>query len=526
MVYTALYRRFRPQKFGELVGQPHISRTLAAAVKKEGFVHAYLFCGPRGTGKTSTAKILARAVNCLSPTELGEPCGFCAACLRNAGGENLDILEIDAASNRGIDEIRDLRERVKYAPVLEKYKVYIIDEVHMLTTPAFNALLKTLEEPPPHVLFILATTEPHKIPLTVLSRCQRFDFRRVADTDVEAHLLRVAKAEGYTTEQEALAKIARRVEGGLRDALSLLDQCASVGDGQITLNTLQMLIGAAGHDFVADMTRYMAAGATSELLMGIAELYSSGYDLRQFVHDLLDYQRDLLLLKLSPSSKDLPDWAKDIPTSLLLKLLSALTEGEARLRISQQPRLTLELTLLSICGVPEGNNQNPEDKKQREAAKTNIKGAAPSVLEHNFPQPEDQDREKNPQTKINNNDKHSPDQDKQEFSEDDGEKDLEILQGLWPAIMQGVAQANSSTGAFLAKATPHSINKNKLRLCFEAEYALFMDNICKKGSARKLVEEQIAVFFGHKLSLEGMLIQPRKEEKPPKTPEIEQASLF
>jgi DNA polymerase-3 subunit gamma/tau len=569
MTYTALYRRFRPQFFNELVGQPHISRTLAAAVKKGAFVHAYLFCGPRGTGKTSTAKIVARAVNCLEPTAAGEPCGSCPACLRNAQGESIDILEIDAASNRGIDEIRDLRERVKYAPVLEKFKVYIIDEVHMLTTPAFNALLKTLEEPPPHVLFILATTEPHKIPLTVLSRCQRFDFRRIADAEVEEHLQRVADEEGYTAEREALALIARKVEGGLRDALSLLDQCAGASGGQITLDVLQMLIGAAGRDFIEAMARHMAEGETAELLTGVAKLYSSGHDLRQFMHDLLEYLRELLLQKLTPAGQNIPPWAANVQPALLLKLLTALAEGEARLRSSLQPRLSLELTLLEAGGGriearnqrPEGvaeegapqteagggrieaRNQRPEampPKLEAGGGKTEDRGekpaagktAPPAVTEDVTP-PELETRGQNvvdgaPQTET----RGGKIEDRTQRAEDRGqrpegvaeEEELARLQALWPGIVQAVSRANNSTGAFLAEAKPVSLQQNKLLLCFGAPYALFMNNICKQGKARKLVEAQIAELFGRNLSLEGTLAQSKDEPPPP--PEIDQVSLF
>jgi|GEM_PF-3595434 len=364
MTYTALYRRFRPRLFADLVGQEHISRTLAAAIRQGSFVHAYLFCGPRGTGKTSTARIMARAVNCLSPTQAGEPCDECEACRRNAQGEALDILEIDAASNRGIDEIRDLRERVKYAPALEKYKVYIIDEVHMLTAPAFNALLKTLEEPPPQVLFILATTEPHKMPLTVLSRCQRFDFRRIGDHDLAAHLAQVSAAEGYTAAPEALALIARKVEGGMRDALGLLDQCAGFNDGHITVEALNKLTGNADAAFIAEMTRLMLAADAAGLMGMVARLHAEGHDLRQFLRDLLEYQRELLLAKLSPARESLPAWAQAAGANQLLKLMQSLSDGDGRLRVSLQPRLTLELALLSACGgaLADSGGQRREDR--------------------------------------------------------------------------------------------------------------------------------------------------------------------
>lgn len=354
MSYTALYRKFRPGDFGELVGQAHISKTLQHALETGRIVHAYLFCGPRGTGKTSTAKILAQAVNCLDLHD-GEPCGVCEACKRIKEGQSLDIMEIDAASNRGIDEIRDLRERVRYAPAQEKFKVYIIDEVHMLTNEAFNALLKTLEEPPAHVIFILATTEAHKIPLTVLSRCQRFDFRRISLVDIAMRLKEVAEKEQIAITQEAVDAIAKKAEGGLRDAMSLLDQCVSFAPDGVTAETVAMVLGSMDGDFIAGMAAALYQQNLSFLLEGIEQLVSQGKDLRQFLQDLLEHFRSLALFQLMPDSQKnaavdralaqgpLPD------NGIILSLMQMLGEVDYRLRSAVQPRIVLELSLLKAA---------------------------------------------------------------------------------------------------------------------------------------------------------------------------------
>ncbi|MDR2712367.1 MAG: DNA polymerase III subunit gamma/tau, partial [Clostridiales bacterium] len=293
MTYTALYRKFRPQSFGELVGQEHIGRTLRNALLRGSLVHAYLFSGPRGTGKTSAAKILARAVNCLAPKD-GEACLTCPACLRIMAGQSLDIVEIDAASNRGIDEIRDLRERVKYAPVQERYKVYIIDEVHMMTGEAFNALLKTLEEPPEPVIFILATTEPHKIPLTVLSRCQRFDFHRIGEIEIAGRLTYICREEGIAAEESALELIARKAEGGMRDAVGLLDQCAGFAEGTVSCATVGAVLGLVDGDFLRNLAASLCRGELAAVLEAAGQLLDSGHDLRHFSYDLQDHLRHLL----------------------------------------------------------------------------------------------------------------------------------------------------------------------------------------------------------------------------------------
>lgn len=342
MDYTALYRKYRPRRFQDLVGQEHIARTLLNATRQGKIAHAYLFCGPRGTGKTSAAQIMSRAVNCMEPVG-SEPCGECEACRRILAGSSLDILEIDAASNRGIDEMRELRERVKYTPAQEKYKVYIIDEVHMLTTEAFNALLKTLEEPPKHVIFILATTEPHKVPVTVISRCQRFDFHRIGQHAIINHLADICRREEVQAAPEALELIARRAEGGLRDAISLLDQCVVAAEDGITVQTISQVLGIVDEAFVAKMAVAIAQCNAMAVMKGVDILSSEGRDLRQFLQQLLEYVRQQLLYGIGHKNK------ATIGSRRALQMLRDLVDGDQKLKTSLTPRLTLEIALLTAC---------------------------------------------------------------------------------------------------------------------------------------------------------------------------------
>ncbi len=357
MGYVALYRQFRPKSFDSMAGQEHIVRTLKNQIKNNRISHAYLFCGPRGTGKTSAALVFAHAVNCKNPVD-GDVCGECEYCAQ--AGENIDITEIDAASNNGVDEIRDLREMVRYMPAVGRYKVYIIDEVHMLSPGAFNALLKTLEEPPPYVIFILATTEVHKIPATIISRCQRFDFKAITVREIMGVLSGIAAKMNITADEDALAAIARWANGGLRDAIGLFDQSIDFANGYITLDSVNQVIGTTGIDFTISFIEALAEGNSALLLEKINEIVNMGKDLSVFVKDITNHLRNILMFSLTKSADILDssneetvrryERAADKFTSTrLLRAIEQLSLLESELRYTAQPRILVELALIKIC---------------------------------------------------------------------------------------------------------------------------------------------------------------------------------
>lgn len=360
MSYVALYRKFRPAEFAEVKGQEHIVTTLQNQIKADRIGHAYLFCGTRGTGKTSIAKIFAKAVNCEHPVD-GSPCGVCPVCKSIAAGTSMNVIEIDAASNNGVDNIREIRENVAYSPTEGRYKVYIIDEVHMLSIGAFNALLKTLEEPPEYVIFILATTEAHKIPITILSRCQRYDFKRITAETITARLRELMEKEQVEVEEKALRYIAKAADGSMRDALSLLDQCIAFYLGKkLTYDNVLEVLGALDTDVYSSLLRKIIRKDVPAVMEDVENIVMQGRELSQFVTEFIQYLRNLLFVQSADHLEDflevstenlaqLQEEAKMIDGETLMRYIRVFSELSGQIKYSTQKRVLTEVALIKLC---------------------------------------------------------------------------------------------------------------------------------------------------------------------------------
>ena len=371
MAHMALYRKWRPLTFEDVVEQRHIVTTLKNSIKNNTVSHAYLFCGTRGTGKTTLAKIFARAVNCTNPSD-GSPCNECFTCKGILDGSIIDVIEIDAASNNGVDDVREIKEAVMYVPAITRYKVYIIDEVHMLSTGAFNALLKTLEEPPANVIFILATTEPHKLPATILSRCQRFDFKRITAKGIEERLKDIAKDCNVSVEDNAVRLIARISEGGMRDAISLLDQCITIGNTSITYMDVIEISGLSAAEAVNRLAGAIVDKNAPVALNAIKEAMDQGRDLKPFCNQLILWFRDLMLYKNGGAALNLIDLSEEelepikeaankVDLERTLNIIRELSETEGQLKWAENPRIIMEVAAVKLCSdVPE-HGSTPND---------------------------------------------------------------------------------------------------------------------------------------------------------------------
>lgn len=380
MAYQALYRVWRSQRFDDVVGQKAITQTLKNAIVQKKTSHAYLFTGPRGTGKTSAAKIFAKAINCKHSQD-GEPCNVCETCVAITEGRLNDVIEIDAASNNGVEEIRDIRDKAKYAPTQAEYKVYIIDEVHMLSTGAFNALLKTLEEPPQNVIFILATTEPHKIPLTIISRTQRFDFKRISTQDIVDHMAHIMQEMALDYEEQALYVIGRAAEGGMRDALSILDQTISFSDEKVTLEDAMQVTGSLTYEMMDHYIQCCVAGDVERALEGLESILGEGKEARRFLEDLLLYCRDLLMYQQAPKllaekagtlTEAFKELATQTPAEKIYQLIQILSDTQNEIRFTSNANIYLEVATVKLAKTVQPNKHNtPETANQGGSAEGN-----------------------------------------------------------------------------------------------------------------------------------------------------------
>lgn len=520
MSYQALYRVWRPQQFEDVIGQEHITRTLQNALLKNKSSHAYLFTGPRGTGKTSAAKIIAKAINC-EKAPVAEPCNECSACRGVTDGSVSDVIEIDAASNNGVDEIRDIRDKVKYAPSAVQYKVYIIDEVHMLSTGAFNALLKTLEEPPKHVLFILATTEPHKIPLTIISRCQRFDFRRIPNSAIIKRLEKITDAIAADVDETALKMVAQASEGGMRDALSLLDQALSYSDERVTLDDVLAITGAVSVQFLSEVASSVAKRDVVTALGAVENLLQQGKDPARFLEDLIYYYRDMLLYQTSPqleevmeragADESLKKLAGTTEKSTIYHIIETLNKSQQEMKWTNHPRIFLELSLVKLC--QEGDVQQTKQTIQPdetllhrieslENELNQLKQQRPAPQSEPQAQPEQRKSFKPSSMKVETGRIQS-------LLKQASKQDLQRLKSKWPDVMERLRQQKISAHACLIDSQPVACSKDTFLLAFKYEIHCQMVND-NKNSARDIVENIIQEVSGDRLT---MLTVPLDEWK-------------
>ncbi|MFR3568600.1 MAG: DNA polymerase III subunit gamma/tau [Paraclostridium sordellii] len=518
-MHKALYRAYRPQNFKDVVGQNHIIRTLKNQIQNNNVGHAYLFCGTRGTGKTSTAKIFARAVNCENSID-EEPCNECEVCKDILNDNIMDVIEIDAASNNSVDDIREIRENVKYTPTKCKYKVYIIDEVHMLSQGAFNALLKTLEEPPSYVIFILATTEPHKIPATILSRCQRFDFKRVTVKDMAIRMKEICDDVNIEVDERALNLIARNSQGALRDALSILDQCMSFSEGNIEYKDVVDLLGTVNIEQLFEMAEYVIKEDTKKCLEILNEFVIWGKDIKNLVDDLIDHFRNLMVCKVSKDLDEiisLPDETVEllksqsslIETNEIIRILNILSTTQDAIKSSTNPRVLAEVSIMKLS--------QPMFDDSKEALLKRISTLEETIRSGNI--------------KINNIEiKESIEVEKEIVQEQPKEEvyyeevkseDVKLIEKSWENILMHIKKdKNMPVYAILREAREFNVNSNNLYIMFDDNFAFAKNKLSDSNTleyVESIVRETINRSFSIKIILrsesKNIKLEIEKEEK-------------
>jgi len=497
MSYIPLYRKWRSQNFDEIVGQGPIVQTLKNAIKGNRISHAYLFSGPRGTGKTSTARIFAKALNCANgPTP--DPCGKCDMCVKIKNGHAVDVIEIDAASNRGIDEIRDLREKVRYTPIEGKYKVYIIDEVHMLTSEAFNALLKTLEEPPLHIIFILATTEPQKVPVTIASRCQRLDFKRLSNPEMIAQINKIAGAEGIKIEDNAAALIARNSEGSMRDAISLLDQLVSFSGKSIKHDDVISLLGTASADHIFEFGDALGRGDISKLFDLVSQMVSEGRSVPQTTKDILLHMRNLMFVLLGSDSvieessehiAKLKEQSKLFSIDRIKEVMRIISRAEIDMKWHPQARLLLEVAVMESCS---GSPLPKDEARRTEEKKAEVK--SPAIFAPKL----DEEKEKK---MFKLSDLAGKTMSKPATS---GAGEIFELKSNWQTILDEVKKKNVFAYISLHEGEPSQFEDGKLVIKFKKGFAFHKGRL-EEALAKSAVEEAVKKVSGKDIKLECVI---------------------
>ena len=515
MSYKAIYRKFRPRKFSDVLGQEHITQILKNQIINENIAHAYLFSGTRGTGKTSTARIFARAINCI-----GEdiPCNECEICKGILDESVMDIIEIDAASNNSVEDIRELRENSKYPPSTCKYKVYIIDEVHMLSKGAFNALLKVLEEPPKHLIFILATTEPEKLPATIISRCQRYDFKRVSVENIVKNMEKIAREVDVKIEPKGLELIARNSDGAMRDALSILDQCLSFSKEEITYDYVISVLGIVNNDLMISMVDDIIDNDIESVLDNLDRVIEDGIDIRQFIKDMIVHFRNLMVAKtsrnLESSINETEEFIEDIKTQVkkielekIITLLNILAETENKCKWASQPRIILEVDLIKMMKLP--SNLSLESLMDRiEKLENQISTGNINVTKR--PERVSEKREVKPPKKES-----KPISEPRSVGINEG-VDFKVIEEKWPDILAVIKKKKIALHALMIEGEPLSFRNTILTIGFKDGFAFHRDALNKednKASIEEIIEGNLNTRIELKLVMEGNPVLDESQEK-------------
>ncbi|WP_394867631.1 DNA polymerase III subunit gamma/tau [Paraclostridium bifermentans] len=513
-MHKALYRAYRPQTFKDVVGQEHIIRTLKNQIQNNNVGHAYLFCGTRGTGKTSTAKIFARALNCQNSVD-EEPCNECEVCKDILSDNIMDVIEIDAASNNSVDDIREIRENVKYTPAKCKYKVYIIDEVHMLSQGAFNALLKTLEEPPSYVIFILATTEPHKIPATILSRCQRFDFKRVTVKDMSTRMKEICDDVNVVVDDRALNLIARNSQGALRDALSILDQCMSFSENDIEYKDVVDLLGTVNIEQLFEMAEYVIKEDTKKCLEILNEFVVWGKDIKNLIDDLIDHFRNLMVCKVSSDLDEIISLPEEIVEQLkaqastievndIVRILNILSTTQDAIKVSSNPRVLAEVSIMKLS--------QPMFDESKESLLKRISNLEEVIKSGKISINNNVEIESKKEAKETS-EKNEVEAEEEVFYEEVKSEDVELIEKSWENILTHIKKdKNMPVYAILREAKEFNVSANNLYIVFDDNFA-FAKNKLSDEKTRNYIESVIREILNRSFGIKIILKSESKNIK-------------